>query len=187
MLTRFKEWGILKGDETCIYYYDSKTKQQSSIWVYRDEPKSTKWARERSASKRMIVSFFNKTGHMAIVVLENCHTANNDCYLTPSSENKLLSYEERLTTFYANLASAAHDITPLHPSPPPPILATAVPKATREVVVSIQFTFEPWRASPQRVQKLYQRYRQTCAICTTTKDNRCHLSSSMKGGSIYYS
>ncbi|GBP12149.1 hypothetical protein EVAR_5963_1 [Eumeta japonica] len=74
LLTRFKEeaanfvWDIVTGDEIRIYCYNSKTKQQSTIWVYRDEPKTTKVARERSASKRMI-AFLNKTGHMATVVL----------------------------------------------------------------------------------------------------------------------
>ncbi|GBP50477.1 hypothetical protein EVAR_96714_1 [Eumeta japonica] len=49
-------------DETCIYCYDLKTKQQSTVWVYRDEPKPTIMALKRSVSKRMTTSFFNKTG-----------------------------------------------------------------------------------------------------------------------------
>ncbi|GBP35898.1 hypothetical protein EVAR_23147_1 [Eumeta japonica] len=88
MLTRFKEemsnlvWDRVTGDEAWIYCYDSKTKQQSTVWVYRDEPKSTKVMRERSASKRMIVSFLNKTGHVTTVALENCRTVNSDWYTT---------------------------------------------------------------------------------------------------------
>ncbi|GBP75663.1 hypothetical protein EVAR_55877_1 [Eumeta japonica] len=70
MLTRLKEeasnfvWDTIRDDETWIYYYEFKTKQQSTVWFYQDEPKQTKVAREQSASKRMIASFFNKTGHV---------------------------------------------------------------------------------------------------------------------------
>ncbi|GBP06008.1 Leucine-rich repeats and immunoglobulin-like domains protein 3 [Eumeta japonica] len=88
MLTRFKEgasnlaWNIVTGDETWIYYYDPKTKQQSTVWVYRDEPKPTKTVRERYASKRMLASFFNKTGHVATIALRNCRIVNSDWYKT---------------------------------------------------------------------------------------------------------
>ncbi|GBP37957.1 hypothetical protein EVAR_84944_1 [Eumeta japonica] len=83
-LTRFKEgvsnlvWDIVKGDGTWIYCYNYKTKQQSTIWVYREEPKPIKVACGRSAFKLMIASFFNKTGHVATVSLENCRTVNSD-------------------------------------------------------------------------------------------------------------
>ncbi|GBP41801.1 hypothetical protein EVAR_26923_1 [Eumeta japonica] len=43
----------------------------------RDELKPAKVAHERSAFKRMIASFFNKTGHVA-TVLENYRTVNSD-------------------------------------------------------------------------------------------------------------
>ncbi|GBP07047.1 Protein kinase C-binding protein NELL1 [Eumeta japonica] len=89
MLTRFKEGvsnsvrGIVTGDKTWIYYYGPKIKHQSTLWVYRDEPKRIKVARERSVSKQTIASFFfNKIGHVAIVVLENCRTMNSDWYTT---------------------------------------------------------------------------------------------------------
>ncbi|GBP59767.1 Mariner Mos1 transposase [Eumeta japonica] len=71
MLTMFKEgasnlvWDIVTGDETWIYYYDPKTKQQSTAWFYQDEPKPNKVARHRSTSQRMITSFVYKTEHMA--------------------------------------------------------------------------------------------------------------------------
>ncbi|GBP57298.1 hypothetical protein EVAR_39937_1 [Eumeta japonica] len=34
-------WNIVTGDEIWIYCYDPKTKQQSTVRVYRDEPKPT--------------------------------------------------------------------------------------------------------------------------------------------------
>ncbi|GBP47866.1 hypothetical protein EVAR_43558_1 [Eumeta japonica] len=74
--------GSITGDETWIYCYDPKTKQQPTVWIYGDEPKPIKVARERSASKRMIASCFNKIGHVATVALENYHTVNGDWYTT---------------------------------------------------------------------------------------------------------
>ncbi|GBP35643.1 hypothetical protein EVAR_33846_1 [Eumeta japonica] len=64
MSTRFKEVASIlvcniTGDEIRIYCYDPKTKQQSTVWVYGDESKPIKVARERSTSKRMIASFIN--------------------------------------------------------------------------------------------------------------------------------
>ncbi|GBP32348.1 hypothetical protein EVAR_25603_1 [Eumeta japonica] len=50
------------------------------VLVYRDEPQSIKVAYERSASKRIIASFFNKTVNVAAVALENCCTVNSDLY-----------------------------------------------------------------------------------------------------------
>ncbi|GBP84768.1 hypothetical protein EVAR_66523_1 [Eumeta japonica] len=67
-------WDIATGDETWIYYYDPKTKRQSTVWVYQDEPKGTKVGREQSASKRMVAPLFNKIGHVTAVSLENYHT-----------------------------------------------------------------------------------------------------------------
>ncbi|GBO99307.1 hypothetical protein EVAR_560_1 [Eumeta japonica] len=87
MLTRFKErasnlvWEIVTGDEIWIYRYDPKRKKQLTVCLYRDEPKPTKVACDRKASKRMNASFFNKTRHMATVALENCHTVNSHCYM----------------------------------------------------------------------------------------------------------
>ncbi|GBP36992.1 hypothetical protein EVAR_96986_1 [Eumeta japonica] len=51
MLDRLKKeasnlmWEIIISDETGIYYYDPKTKQLSTVWIYRDKPKPIKVAR----------------------------------------------------------------------------------------------------------------------------------------------
>ncbi|GBP16178.1 hypothetical protein EVAR_9893_1 [Eumeta japonica] len=37
-------WHIVTGGDTWIYYYDPKTEQQSTVWLYQDEPKLTKVA-----------------------------------------------------------------------------------------------------------------------------------------------
>ncbi|GBP42352.1 Histone-lysine N-methyltransferase SETMAR [Eumeta japonica] len=76
VLTRFKHrpslvLNIVTCDETWItwiYCYDFKAKQQSTVWVYRDEAKPTKVASERSASKRMIDSFLIKLGTLLLLL-----------------------------------------------------------------------------------------------------------------------
>ncbi|GBP54762.1 hypothetical protein EVAR_90046_1 [Eumeta japonica] len=64
-------WDIVKSDQTWIYCYDLKTKQQSTVWVYRDEPKPTKVTCERSASKGVCIfrSFYLEDA----VVAEQVH------------------------------------------------------------------------------------------------------------------
>ncbi|GBP73667.1 hypothetical protein EVAR_103948_1 [Eumeta japonica] len=89
--SRFKEgasnlvWDIVKGDETWIYCYDSKTYSNRPYGVYRDELKPTKVARERSASKRIIASFLNKTGYVAAAAFENCRTMTKGKRCTSSA------------------------------------------------------------------------------------------------------
>lgn len=53
---------ILTGDKSWIYAYDPEGKQQSTVWMFQDELKSTKVVYSRSTSKQMITCFFsNKT------------------------------------------------------------------------------------------------------------------------------
>ncbi|KAG5336851.1 SETMR methyltransferase, partial [Acromyrmex charruanus] len=49
-------YNIITGDEIWIYSYEPESKQQSTVWVFQNEPKSTKVVRSRSAAKQMIVS-----------------------------------------------------------------------------------------------------------------------------------
>ena len=51
---------IVTGDESLIYAYEPESKQQSTVWVFQDEPNPTKFVRARSTSKRMIVCFSEK-------------------------------------------------------------------------------------------------------------------------------
>ena len=46
-------------------------KQQSAVWMFQDGPNPTNVACARSTSKQMIACFFGKTGHVAIVPLNN--------------------------------------------------------------------------------------------------------------------
>ncbi|KAF8774406.1 Protein GVQW3 like protein [Argiope bruennichi] len=57
-----------------------ETKQQSTVWVFQDEPNPTKVARSSSTSKKMIACFFGLTGHIANIALEDRKTVNAKWY-----------------------------------------------------------------------------------------------------------
>ena len=71
-------YDIVTDDETWMYAYEPESKQQSTIWVVQDKPNPTKVARVGSTRKQMIACFFEKTGHVAIVPLEQHITVNSD-------------------------------------------------------------------------------------------------------------
>ena len=73
---------IETNDESLIYVYEPEIKQQSTVWVFQDEPNPTKVARTRSTSKQMIACFFVKIGQVAIVPLEQRRTVNSEWYTT---------------------------------------------------------------------------------------------------------
>ena len=75
-------YDIVTGDESWIYAYEPESKQQSTVWVFQDEPKPTKVVRTRSTSKQMVACFFGKIGHFATIALEQCRTVNSEWYTT---------------------------------------------------------------------------------------------------------
>ena len=75
-------YDVVTGDESWISAYEPESKQQSTVWLFQYEPNPTKVARARSNSKHMIACFFGKTGHAAIVTLEQRRTVNSEWYTT---------------------------------------------------------------------------------------------------------
>jgi [histone H3]-lysine36 N-dimethyltransferase SETMAR len=75
-------YNIYTGDESWIYAYEPETKQQSTVWVFQEEPKPTKVIRSRSTSKQMIACFFGINGHVATVPLQERRTVNAEWYTT---------------------------------------------------------------------------------------------------------
>ena len=53
-------YNVVTGDESLMYAYEPITKQQSTEWVFDDEPNPTIVVRGRSTSKQMIACFFGK-------------------------------------------------------------------------------------------------------------------------------
>ena len=60
---------IVTGDETWIYQYDPETKQQSKVWLFENEAPPTKFRKACSAGKRMVATFFSRSGHVATIPL----------------------------------------------------------------------------------------------------------------------
>ena len=50
---------IITGDESWIYGYDPETKQQSSQWKNPGSPRPKKARQSRSATKSMLIVFFD--------------------------------------------------------------------------------------------------------------------------------
>ena len=67
-LRRFEKEGdaflnrIITTDETWLFYYDPKTKQQSSQWKWSDSPPPKKAGMSRSMGKHMFIVFFDIKG-----------------------------------------------------------------------------------------------------------------------------
>lgn len=84
MLKRFNSgssnlvFNIVISDETWIFSYEPETKEQSTDWVFQKEVNPKKLVKQ----KKMIVSFFSKTGHVATIALEDCKSVNDDWYTT---------------------------------------------------------------------------------------------------------
>lgn len=74
-------WDIVTGDETWVYQYDPETKSQSSVWLFVGETPPTKTSKSRSVGKKMVASFFSKTGHIATIPLEDQRTVTAHWYV----------------------------------------------------------------------------------------------------------
>ncbi|GBO99583.1 hypothetical protein EVAR_729_1 [Eumeta japonica] len=87
-------------------------KQRSPVWVYRDVPKANKVVRERSASKRMIASFFDKKEHVTTIALENFRIVSSDwyttiCLLEVIDELRKNNSKRRIILYHDNASSHA--------------------------------------------------------------------------------
>ena len=71
-------YNIYTGDESWIYAYEPETKQQSTVWIFQDEPNPTKVVRGRSTSKQMVACFFKITRHVTTVPFEQSRTINSE-------------------------------------------------------------------------------------------------------------
>lgn len=75
-------YNIVTGDESWIYAYEPETKQQSTVWVFQNEPNPTKVVRGRSVLKQMVATFFTINGHIATIPLIERRTVNSAWYCT---------------------------------------------------------------------------------------------------------
>ena len=75
-------YDIMTSVESWIYVYEPDSKQQSTIWVFQDEPKTNKSCSFRKHFQANDGCFFGKNGHVAIVPLGQCRTVNCEWYIT---------------------------------------------------------------------------------------------------------
>lgn len=75
-------YDIVTGDESWIYAFEPESKRQSAQWVFPTEPNPVKVKRVRSVGKKMIASFFSKSGSVANIPLEDRKTVTADWYTT---------------------------------------------------------------------------------------------------------
>lgn len=71
-------YNIYTIDESWIYAYEPESKQQSTVWLFQDEPNPTKVVRARSTSKQTVACFFGKNGQVATVPLQDRRTINSE-------------------------------------------------------------------------------------------------------------
>ena len=72
---------IITGDESWFYHFDPETKQQSTVWIPRNEPRPIKVRRNKSSGKRMVAIFFMKSGLITPIPLESGQTVNANWYV----------------------------------------------------------------------------------------------------------
>ena len=86
-LKRFEEgrsrrvFDAMTGDEPCFYHYDPELKQQSKGCLSTTDQHPTKVHRNKSAGKRMVAGFFQKSGLIKPVPLETGTMVNTSWYV----------------------------------------------------------------------------------------------------------
>ncbi|GBP51726.1 hypothetical protein EVAR_96277_1 [Eumeta japonica] len=105
-------------DEPWIYVYDPTTKQQSTVWVFQDEPTPTKVIRTESTLKQMVAYFVGQKIELMGHPPYSPDLATKDLF--PSVKNKLCGQRFRavkkllmrskccvrpLSTFYSNVST----------------------------------------------------------------------------------
>ena len=74
-------YDIVTSVESWIYQFDPETKRQLSVWIFLREHPPQKFKRSRSVGKKMVASFFGKSGHVATIPLDDRRTLNVDWYV----------------------------------------------------------------------------------------------------------
>ena len=100
-------WNIVTGDETWVYQFDPKTKEQSAAWVFPDENPPVKFKRNRRASKQMIACFFAKTATLSPYRLRKERrlrlTGMSTTVCLKSSRHGVNGVPERVSVVYCNI------------------------------------------------------------------------------------
>ena len=105
-----RAWEIVSGNETFVYQYDLKTKQQSAVWLFPGGNPPVAFKRSRSTLKRIIAVFFAKSGYVASVPLQERKTVNTECYINTCLPKVSEAWSVRRPNAYqAPRAALLHD------------------------------------------------------------------------------
>ena len=69
-------------EETWLYHYDPKTKQQSMEWRHSGTSGPKKFRVQKSTGKVLVSIFLDQDGILLIDYLPKCHTINAEYYLS---------------------------------------------------------------------------------------------------------
>ncbi|CAF0752516.1 unnamed protein product [Didymodactylos carnosus] len=72
---------LITGDESWLYHYAPITKEQSTVWISQTNPRPTKVHRYKSSGKRMVATFFIKSGLIKSIPLERGKTITARWYV----------------------------------------------------------------------------------------------------------
>lgn len=87
---------------------------QSTVWVFSNEPKSTKIVRERNKSKQIVACFFQKTEHVLTIPLQQRKMANSEWYTAiclPDIFKKISKTSRRNWITYHHENASSHTST----------------------------------------------------------------------------
>ena len=107
---------IITGDESWCYGYDPETKQQSSQWTSPQSPRPKKTRQVRSATKTMLIVFFDVRGIVHHEFVPRDRTVNSDFYCDVLRRLKQAVRRKRPDLWKNRSWRLHHDNAPAHTS-----------------------------------------------------------------------
>jgi histone-lysine N-methyltransferase SETMAR len=107
---------IITGDETYVYQYDVETKQQSTEWRRKDEPRPKKPRQSQSKVKVLLTVFFDYRGVVHKEFLPTGQTVNKEYYLSVMQRLRESIRKNRPDLWKNNSWFLHHDNAPAHNS-----------------------------------------------------------------------
>lgn len=129
---------VITGDESWVYGYDPETKQQSSQWKSPKSPRPKKALQVRSATKSMIVVFFDIKGIVHREFVPRGQTVNAQFYCDVLRRLREDIRRKRPDQWRANNWVLHHDNAPAHRA-----LTTRAFLASKNTTVAPQPPYSP--------------------------------------------
>jgi histone-lysine N-methyltransferase SETMAR len=93
---------IITDDETWVYHWDPRTKQESMQWVHKGSPSPKKARMQNSSGKLMATVFWDMEGNLLIEYMKKGFTIIGEGKLRPARDWDILNYYKciKLTHHY---------------------------------------------------------------------------------------